>query len=83
MKRSFFIFIPVILFGLSPFESPAPNKFELSAYETKKSVENRQASENTKIKCRMVCDKKIYKEQRISDAVEFYKNSIDYFNTSK
>ena len=83
MNRVVFIFLPVLLFGLSPFESPEPNSFELSAYETKKSIENEQASQNTKIKCRIVCDKKIYKEQKISDAIEFYKNSKDYFNRSK
>jgi len=76
------IFLPVLLFGISPFETPESNSFELSVYETKKSVENEQASNNPKIKCRLVCDKKIYKEQKISDAVEFYKNSTNYFKAS-
>ncbi len=83
MKKSLFIFLPALLFAMSPFETSAPNNFELSAYETKKSIENEQASNNPKIKCRLVCDKKIYKEQKISDALEFYKNSKDYFNKSK
>ncbi|MDA3908434.1 MAG: hypothetical protein PF437_05055 [Sulfurimonas sp.] len=78
MKRIVFTFMPVLLFAISPFESPKSNIFELSAYETKKSVENVQAANNAKIKCRLVCDKKIYKEQKISDAIEFYKNSKEY-----
>nr|WP_321267313.1 hypothetical protein [uncultured Sulfurimonas sp.] len=71
-------FLPILLFGLSPFETPDANDFELSAFETKKSIENEKASNNPKVKCRLVCDKKIYKEQTISDALEFYKNSKDY-----
>jgi len=63
---------------MSPFESPQQTNFEMSAYETKKSSENEQASNNPKIKCRLVCDKKIYKEQKISEAIEFYKNSKEY-----
>ncbi len=83
MKRIILIFYPVLLLGLSPFESPKARIFELSPYETKKSIENKKASQNKKIKCRQVCDKKIYKEQRIADAIEFYKNSKDYFSLSK
>jgi len=78
------ILLPVLLFGMSPFESPKPNSFNLSAFETKATVENEKASENKKIKCRKICDKKIYNEQKIADAVGFYKNSREYyFNTSK
>ncbi|WP_246032205.1 hypothetical protein [Sulfurimonas crateris] len=50
----------------------------MSAYETKKSELNVMAGNNSKIKCRYVCDKKVYKEQKISDALEFYKNSREY-----
>ena len=78
MNKIVFTFIPALLFAISPFESPESNSFELSAYETKKSVANVQAANNPKIKCRLVCDKKIYKEQKISDAIEFYKNSKEY-----
>ncbi|MEA2091315.1 MAG: hypothetical protein U9O83_02990 [Campylobacterota bacterium] len=78
MYRVLFIFFPMLLFGVSPFESPQPNSFELSAYETKKSVENEEASKNSKIRCRLVCDKKIYNEQRIAEAISFYKNSKNY-----
>ena len=47
-------------------------------YETKVSYQNRQAMQNKKIKCRWICDKKIYKEQKIKEAVLFYKNSKNY-----
>ncbi|WP_457746853.1 hypothetical protein [Sulfurimonas sp.] len=47
-------------------------------YETKLSKSNREAMENKKIKCRLVCDKKIYKEQKIEEAVSFYRNSKEY-----
>jgi len=47
-------------------------------YEKKISQENISAMKNEKIKCRLVCDKKIYKEQKIADAVSFYKKSKLY-----
>lgn len=47
-------------------------------YETKVCDANKKAMQNKKIKCRWVCDKKIYKEQKIKEAVLFYKNSKDY-----
>ena len=74
MMKSLIVFIPILLFALSPFESPKPNFFDTSAYETKETKANKMASENGKIKCRYVCDKKIYKEQQISNAVSYYKN---------
>jgi len=74
MMKSLLIFIPFLLFALSPFETPKANSFDTSVYETKPSKEVKQASENKKIKCRYVCDKKIYKEQQISNAVLYYKN---------
>jgi len=54
-----------------------------STFETKVSRENREAMENKKIKCRWVCDKKLYKEQKIADAISFYKNSKNYKFTKK
>jgi len=47
-------------------------------YEKKISQENREAMQNKKIKCRWVCDKKLYTEQKIADAVSFYKKSKHY-----
>lgn len=54
-----------------------------SSFETKVSLENKKAMENKKIKCRWVCDKKVYKEQKIADAISFYKNSKDYTFSKK
>ncbi len=47
-------------------------------YEKKISLENRAAMKNEKIKCRWVCDKKVYKEQKIADAISFYRDSKHY-----
>ncbi|MBE0513484.1 hypothetical protein [Sulfurimonas sp.] len=76
MKLLLLLF-PLLLIAESPFESK-PSSFDMSAYETKKSELNVMAGNNSKIRCRYVCDKKIYKEQEISDALEFYKNSNEY-----
>jgi hypothetical protein len=73
-----FLLMPLLLSALSPFESKSKNYFDTSVYDTKKSKENTQAAKNLKITCRYVCDKKVYKEQKISDAVGFYKKSTDY-----
>lgn len=76
MKLQILLF-PLLLIAGSPFESKR-HSFDMSAYETKKSELNVMAGNNSKIKCRYVCDKKVYKEQQISDALEFYKNSKEY-----
>jgi len=47
-------------------------------FEKKTTKENREAMENEKVKCRWVCDKKLYREQKISEAISFYKNSKEY-----
>ncbi|OHD98192.1 MAG: hypothetical protein A3E21_07635 [Sulfurimonas sp. RIFCSPHIGHO2_12_FULL_36_9] len=70
MIRLLFLLFPLLLIAQVPFD--------MSAYETKKSEANLQASKNVKVTCRLVCDKKVYKEQKISDAIEFYKKSKDY-----
>jgi len=72
--KSLIIFTPILLFALSPFESAKPNVFNTSAYETKETKETKMASDNKKIKCRYVCDRKLYKEQQISNAVTYYRN---------
>ncbi len=78
MIKVLILLLPILLFALSPFESEKPKRFNTSAYETKKSEINRQALKNKKVTCRYVCDKKIYKEQQISDAVSFYKGDKNY-----
>jgi len=82
MYKILFLFLPILLFAVSPFESLGPNSFDLSIYETRKSVIHEREHKNKK-KCRIVCDKRLYNEKRISDAIEFYKNSKDYFNMSR
>jgi len=72
------ILLPLSLFALSPFDSPKANTFDTSVYETKETLENKQAGNNKKITCRYVCDKKVYKEQQISSAVSFYKTHKEY-----
>lgn len=52
-------------------------------FEKRASKENVEAMQNKKIKCRWVCDKKLYKEQQIAEAISFYKNSKDYHFTKK
>ena len=47
-------------------------------FEKKISKENEAAMNNEKIKCRWVCDKKLYKEQQITEAISFYKNAKEY-----
>ena len=68
-------FLATVLFGVSVSD--------LAVFETKKTKENKMASENEKIKCRYICDKKVYKEQKIHEAVSFYKNSKEYTFTDK
>jgi len=65
MKIMFFILLPLLISAQS-------------IYAPKASKSNIEAMHNPKIKCRWVCDKKIYKEQKISEAVSFYKNSKYY-----
>lgn len=55
------------------FNTEKSRELDTTVYETKNRDENIKASENSKIACRYTCDKKVYKEQKISDAVAFYK----------
>jgi hypothetical protein len=75
--KSLLLFLPLLLWAQSPFETLKKN-VDMSAYEKKKSEASEQASKNVKVTCRLVCDKRVYKEQKISDAIEFYKNSKEY-----
>ena len=78
MMKTLILLFPILAFALSPFETPASNYFDTSAYNTKEKKENIKASKNKKITCRYVCDKKVYKEQRMSDAIKFYKKTRNY-----
>jgi len=76
MKKLIILLAPLYLLALSPFESPKRNSFDLSVFNTKKSTENIEAIDNKKVKCRYVCDKKVYKEQKIADAISFYTRGL-------
>jgi hypothetical protein len=52
-------------------------------FEKKISKENEAAMNNEKLKCRWVCDKKLYKEQKITEAISFYKNAKEYSFSKK
>ena len=73
-----FLLLPLLLSAKSPFESKEGKVFDTSVFDSRQSGLNKEASENNRIKCRVVCDKKIYKEQKIAQAVEFYKRSKYY-----
>ena len=78
MKKFIIFVLPQLLLAMSPFDSPEPNVFNTSVYDTKKSEESTKASKNKRVTCRYVCDKKVYKEQQILDAVSFYKSDKNY-----
>ena len=65
MKKTIFLLLPTLLLCEK-------------IYDTHFSKANHAAMENKKIKCRWVCDKKIYTEQKIAEAVSFYKHSKYY-----
>lgn len=78
MIKLSFLLLPLLLVAQTPFDTVAAKNVDMSAYEKKKSYAVEQASKNVKVTCRLVCDKRVYKEQKISDAIEFYKNSKEY-----
>ncbi|WP_455757203.1 hypothetical protein [Sulfurimonas sp.] len=75
MKKLIILALPILLLAVSPFDTPKPKNYSLSVFNTKSSKENKEAANNNVIICRYVCDKKIYKEQKIADAISFYKRS--------
>ncbi len=78
MNMIFLLLLPVIVFAVVPVGTPKETYLNVPDFEAKANSLNAQASKNEKIKCRVVCDKKIYKEQKIEEAILFYKNSKDY-----
>ena len=75
MKKVLFISLTISVLFSSPFDTPKEKSFDLSAFDTKRELNNEKAIKNEKIKCRKVCDKKIYNEQKIADAISFYKKT--------
>ncbi len=78
MIKLLLLLLATTLFAQSPFESKKANNFDLSIFETSLSKINKKTMQNKKMRCRIVCDKKVYKEQKIADAISFYKQSKDY-----
>ena len=71
MKITIVLLLPLILFAQSPFESPEPHQFDLSMFNTADKVQTKEKT--IKVVCRFVCDKKLSKEQKIEEALSFYK----------
>lgn len=76
MKLLTILLCPIILLASSPFETPKEHGFDLSKFDTKRTLENTMAIKNKVVTCRYICDKKLYKEQKIADAIFFYKSKI-------
>jgi hypothetical protein len=67
------IFIKKILFLLLP-----TLLFCEKIHKTDQSESDSIVHENRKIKCRWICDKRLYREKQIAEAISFYKNSKYY-----
>ena len=78
MKKLLCIIFPLSLLAIGPFDTPKEVSYNLSIFNTKKTIDNTKAMKNQKVKCRYVCDKKIYKEQKIAEAISFYKNNLAF-----
>lgn len=79
MKKIVLILLScIVVSGDSPFETPKPKSFDLSCFDTLNSAVAQIASESQQVRCRYVCDKRLYKEQKIAEAISFYKSSKDY-----
>lgn len=76
MKTLIIMLSPIILLASSTFDTPKEKHFDLSVFNTTPTKENVEAMKNKTVKCRYVCDKKIYKEQKIAEAISFYKKKV-------
>ena len=72
MKWLIYLILPLFLSAQSPFESIVIPPRSASVFNTKTDI---KPSSDKKIKCRYICDKKIYNLQVITDAINFYINS--------
>ncbi len=66
-------YIAIFLLLLTPLSLNAEK-----IYGNKLTQANKETIQNSKIKCRWVCDTKIYREQKIAKAISFYKKSKYY-----
>lgn len=71
MKKLLFLLLPFLLLAQSPFESPEPQQFDLSMFNT--SNKDTKKEKTIKVVCRFVCDKKLSKTQKIETALSFYR----------
>jgi len=87
MRWLIYLILPLFLNAQSPFDSIITPPHQADIFNSSKNKLYIRVSENEKIRCRYVCDKKLYKEQVIADAITFYINSKDYsfkiYNSSK
>jgi hypothetical protein len=81
MKKIVLVLISsALLYANTPFDAQTPKVFDLSMFNTH-SIDariNEDGNKNKKVRCRLVCDKKIHKEQLLKSALGFYKNSKIY-----
>lgn len=77
MKKIFLSLILIVsLSAANSFEAKKNKMFDLSMFNT--SLDDKVVYKNKIIKCRLICDKKLDKEQLLKSAINFYKNSKDY-----
>ncbi len=76
--KTIFLLLATILVGEASFDDLEPRSFDLSVFDTSHSSVGKKDSPSSHIRCRYVCDKKLYKEQKIAEAISFYKNSKEY-----
>lgn len=76
----FLLILPMVAFANQTMRMPKEVNLDVPIFETKVNIFDTETitTKNEKIKCRTVCDKKISKEQKIEEAILFYKNSKDY-----
>lgn len=77
MKVVLHLMIPALLF-CGPFDTPKYNSQDMSVFNTKILRSSKEGSEEKKVSCRIVCDKKIHKVQQISEALSFYKRTRSF-----
>lgn len=58
-----------------PFDSKEPVSYDLSIFNSNHKIEDERAFKNSQIRCRKVCDKKMTVEQRMLEAITFYRDS--------
>lgn len=81
MKKMFILLYSIVLSAQSPFDTPQYSMYDLSVFDTDRTL-SKTKYESEKVRCRYVCDKKLDREERIEDAILFYKNSKKYTFTS-